>query len=95
LERGKDGPIWEHARNDNAVIITKDEDFADRWLLSDQPVPLIWIRKGAGKCVHDKATRKKLNGKNEKQLRVDVLWRDRNQYRNRRRKEFRFHSSTP
>jgi predicted nuclease of predicted toxin-antitoxin system len=46
LERGEDGPIWEHAGNDNAVIITKDEDFADRWLLSDRPVPLIWIRKG-------------------------------------------------
>ena len=46
LERAKDEPIWEHARNNNAIIITKDQDFADRWLLSDRPVPLIWIRKG-------------------------------------------------
>ena len=28
------------------VIVSKDEDFVDRWLLSDQPVPLVWIRKG-------------------------------------------------
>ena len=46
LETAKDGPIWEHARRDNAIIMTKDEDFADRWLLSDRPVPLIWIRRG-------------------------------------------------
>ena len=46
LERVKDEPIWEYARNDKAVIITKDEDFADRWLLSDQPTALIWIRRG-------------------------------------------------
>ena len=46
LERAKDPPIWECARNENAVIITKDEDFADRWLLSDPPASLIWIRRG-------------------------------------------------
>lgn len=38
--------IWERARNEHAVIISKDEDFVDRWLLSDQPVSLVWIRKG-------------------------------------------------
>lgn len=38
--------IWERARNEQAVIISKDEDFVDRWLLSDQPVLLAWIRKG-------------------------------------------------
>ncbi len=37
---------WEHARNEKAVIISKDEDFVDRWLLSEAPVALIWIRKG-------------------------------------------------
>jgi predicted nuclease of predicted toxin-antitoxin system len=41
-----DGPIWEHAQKNNAVIVSKDEDFVDRWLLSDKPVPLVWIRKG-------------------------------------------------
>jgi predicted nuclease of predicted toxin-antitoxin system len=46
LEAANDGPIWEHARKQKAVIISKDEDFVDNWLLSDKPVPLIWIRKG-------------------------------------------------
>lgn len=27
-----------------AVIISKDEDFVDRWLLDEIPVALIWIR---------------------------------------------------
>ena len=41
-----DPVIWERAQTEQAVIISKDEDFVDRWLLSDQPVPLVWIRKG-------------------------------------------------
>ena len=31
---------------EQAVIISKDEDFVDRWLLSDKPVTVLWIRKG-------------------------------------------------
>jgi predicted nuclease of predicted toxin-antitoxin system len=46
LQAADDGPVWEHAREGNAVIVSKDEDFVDRWLLSDKPVPLVWIRKG-------------------------------------------------
>lgn len=41
-----DPVIWERARNEQSVIISKDEDFVDHWLLSDRPVALIWIRKG-------------------------------------------------
>lgn len=41
-----DPVIWERAQNEQAVIISKDEDFVDHWLLSKQPVPLIWVRKG-------------------------------------------------
>jgi len=41
-----DPEIWERARSDHAAIISKDEDFVDHWLLSNQPVPLVWIRKG-------------------------------------------------
>ena len=40
------GPSWNVAPGENAVIISKDEDFVDRWILSDNPVPLVWIRKG-------------------------------------------------
>lgn len=46
LKAATDTVVWEHARNENAVIISKDEDFVDRWLLSETPVALIWIRKG-------------------------------------------------
>jgi predicted nuclease of predicted toxin-antitoxin system len=46
LYTADDQAIWEHARRQNAVIISKDEDFVDRWLLDETPVVLIWIRKG-------------------------------------------------
>ena len=46
LHTADDLAIWEPARNDQATIISKDEDFVDRWILSNQPVPFIWIRKG-------------------------------------------------
>jgi len=41
-----DGVVWEYARQEQAVIISKDEDFADRWLLKSEGVALVWIRKG-------------------------------------------------
>jgi predicted nuclease of predicted toxin-antitoxin system len=40
------GPIWLRAETQGAVIVTKDEDFVDHWILSAQPVALVWIRKG-------------------------------------------------
>lgn len=46
LQSVDDAVIWDRARNEQAVIINKDEDFVDRWLLSDLPVPLVWVRKG-------------------------------------------------
>ena len=38
--------IWERARNEPAVILSKDEDFVDHWILSAAPVRFVWIRKG-------------------------------------------------
>ena len=46
LRAEDDSKIWQYAHKSNAVIVSKDEDFADRWLLSDGGVALIWIRKG-------------------------------------------------
>jgi predicted nuclease of predicted toxin-antitoxin system len=46
LATADDPVIWERARSENTVIVSKDEDFVDHWLLSDQPVLLVWIRKG-------------------------------------------------
>ena len=41
-----DAAVWAHAAQEGCVLITKDEDFVDRWLLSDAPIGLLWIRKG-------------------------------------------------
>ncbi len=38
--------VWQRAQDEHAILITKDEDSVDRWLLNDKPVPLLWIRKG-------------------------------------------------
>jgi predicted nuclease of predicted toxin-antitoxin system len=46
LSSADDEEIWNHARAHDFVIISKDEDFVDRWLLNDNQVRLIWIRKG-------------------------------------------------
>lgn len=46
LHTADDPVIWQQARTENAIIISKDEDFVDRWLLNETPVALIWIRKG-------------------------------------------------
>ena len=41
-----DAVVWQHAVNEQAAIGSKDEDFVDRWLLSDNPVAVICIRNG-------------------------------------------------
>lgn len=41
-----DAAVWAHAAKEGRILITKDEDFVDRWLLSDGPIGLLWIRKG-------------------------------------------------
>jgi predicted nuclease of predicted toxin-antitoxin system len=46
LQSADDPAIWERARTESTVIISKDEDFVDHWLLSDEPVRLVWIRQG-------------------------------------------------
>jgi predicted nuclease of predicted toxin-antitoxin system len=40
-----DPAIWERAQNEPAVIVSKDEDFVDHWILSAAPVQLVWISK--------------------------------------------------
>lgn len=39
-----DRQIWEHAKRNSFVIISKDEDFSHLCLLDPAPVPVIWIR---------------------------------------------------
>ena len=46
LAQGKDMPIWRHAQEHGAVIMTKDEDFAE-WVLRGRPGPaVVWLRIG-------------------------------------------------
>jgi predicted nuclease of predicted toxin-antitoxin system len=46
LRHAKDSVIWDHALRHQAVILTKDEDFVDRFRrLPDGPV-IVWLRIG-------------------------------------------------
>jgi predicted nuclease of predicted toxin-antitoxin system len=44
-ERESDTTIWDYARAIGAVVISKDEDFANRYILGALP-KLIWVRWG-------------------------------------------------
>ena len=46
LESADDPVIWNRAQREHTVIVSKDEDFVDTWLLSVDPLQLVWIRKG-------------------------------------------------
>jgi predicted nuclease of predicted toxin-antitoxin system len=46
LASADDFELWELARREHAVIISKDEDFADLWSLRGEGVGLVWLRKG-------------------------------------------------
>lgn len=41
-----DSAIWDYAKQNNLVIVTKDADFSDRILLSEPPPRIIHIRTG-------------------------------------------------
>ena len=41
-----DPPIWDRAAREGEVIVTKDEDFALRRLLTTVGPPVLWLRVG-------------------------------------------------
>lgn len=45
-ESPTDTEIWNYARQQDAVIITKDSDFSDRIMLSDPPPRVVHLRFG-------------------------------------------------
>lgn len=46
LAQSKDTPIWQYAQERGAVIVTKDEDFAE-WVRRGRPGPsVVWLRIG-------------------------------------------------
>ena len=46
LGEAADASVWEFARNNAFVIVTKDVDFSDRSALAGHPPKIIWIRLG-------------------------------------------------
>jgi predicted nuclease of predicted toxin-antitoxin system len=46
LREAKDAEIWQYALQNNAAILTKDEDFAERCLRSQNPPVVVWLRIG-------------------------------------------------
>jgi predicted nuclease of predicted toxin-antitoxin system len=45
-DRKTDTEIWDHAKAQGFVIVTKDTDFYDRILLEGEPPKVVWIRIG-------------------------------------------------
>ena len=46
LDRTPDARLWDFARDNDFVIVTKDGDFSDRSALLGHPPKVIWIRLG-------------------------------------------------
>jgi predicted nuclease of predicted toxin-antitoxin system len=46
LAQSKDNPVWLYAREHKAVVVSKDEDYAE-WVRRGRPGPsVVWIRLG-------------------------------------------------
>ncbi len=46
LGTADDALVWEHARRNGFLVITKDADFADLSVLRGFPPKVVWIRRG-------------------------------------------------
>ena len=46
LDCADDTAVWDFARLQNLVIVTKDADFQERSLIAGAPPKVIWIRRG-------------------------------------------------
>jgi len=44
MQAASDAAIWEHALREDAAIVTKDEDFAQRKVLAAIGPTIVWIR---------------------------------------------------
>ena len=45
MQAASDAAIWDYALHVAAAIVTKDEDFAQRKVLTDQGPVVVWIRQ--------------------------------------------------
>jgi predicted nuclease of predicted toxin-antitoxin system len=46
MMKTSDDKIWNHAKQENYTIVTKDADFNDYSIILGFPPKIIWIRKG-------------------------------------------------
>ena len=46
LERASDQDVWDHARSNGFVIVSKDSDFNQMAFLHGAPPKVIWLRIG-------------------------------------------------
>lgn len=46
LRHAKDGDVWDYAMRHQAVIVTKDEDFVDRFRRRGNGPSIVWLRIG-------------------------------------------------
>jgi predicted nuclease of predicted toxin-antitoxin system len=46
LEKSSDEFVWEYAKANNFVIVSKDSDFHQRSFLFGHPPKVVWIRRG-------------------------------------------------
>ena len=46
LDMADDWIVWEFAKKDNYIIVTKDTDFSEFSLIAGTPPKVIWIRRG-------------------------------------------------
>lgn len=46
LGAAEDVSVWEHAKQNDFVVVTKDADFADLSVFRGFPPKVIWIRRG-------------------------------------------------
>ncbi|BAZ14696.1 hypothetical protein NIES4071_65400 [Calothrix sp. NIES-4071] len=46
LDKAPDTEVWQYARQEGFLIVTKDADFSELCLLQGFPPKIIWIRRG-------------------------------------------------
>ena len=46
IDRVPDREVWEYARREGFLVVTKDADFSDLCMLLGFPPKVIWIRRG-------------------------------------------------
>jgi predicted nuclease of predicted toxin-antitoxin system len=46
LEKTPDGPVWEYAKANGFVIVSKASDFHQRSFVFGHPPKVVWIRRG-------------------------------------------------